>query len=278
MADQADAATAIPPLVIDHIDEIIQATEGLVEEWDVINEPYTNHDLMDLSGDHVMVEWFQAARRNLPTAPLYLNDYNILSNNGQDIAHQNHYEQTIQYLLDQGAPITGLGMQGHFGDQVTAPAKLLALLDRFGRFGLDIKITEFDINTTDQDLLNDYTRDFMTVVFSHPAVAGLQWWGFWEKAHWRPNAALYNADWSPRPHAQIYKDLVFNQWWTRQQGRTSATGQFSGRGFYGSYQVEVRLGDEVFTAPFTLEADMETVTIRLDAATNILKPARFNLE
>ena len=282
MADQADAATAIPPLVIDHIDEITQATEGLVEEWDVINEPYTNHDLMDLSGDHVMVEWFQAARRNLPAAPLYLNDYNILSNNGQDVAHQNHYEQTIQYLLDQGAPITGLGMQGHFGDQATAPAKLLALLDRFGRFGLDIKITEFDINTTDQALLNDYTRDFMTVVFSHPAVVGLQWWGFWEKAHWRPNAALYNADWSPRPHAQIYKDLVFDQWWTRQQGKTSADGQFSGRGFYGSYQVEVRLGDEVFTAPFTLEADMETVPIRLDAATTIrdteAQPARFNLE
>ena len=282
MADQADAATAIPPLVIDHIDEITQATEGLVEEWDVINEPYTNHDLMDLSGDHVMVEWFQAARRNLPAAPLYLNDYNILSNNGQDVAHQNHYEQTIQYLLDQGAPITGLGMQGHFGDQATAPAKLLALLDRFGRFGLDIKITEFDINTTDQALLNDYTRDFMTVVFSHPAVAGLQWWGFGEKAHWRPNAALYNADWSPRPHAQIYKDLVFDQWWTRQQGKTSADGQFSGRGFYGSYQVEVRLGDEVFTAPFTLEADMETVPIRLDAATTIrdteAQPARFNLE
>ena len=278
LADQADAATAIPPLIIDHIDEITQATEGLVEEWDVINEPYTNHDLMDLSGDRVMVEWFQAARRNLPTAPLYLNDYNILSNNGQDVAHQNHYEQTIQYLLDQGAPITGLGMQGHFGDQVTAPAKLLALLDRFGRFGLDIKITEFDINTTDQALLNDYTRDFMTVVFSHPAVAGLQWWGFWEKAHWRPNAALYNADWSPRPHAQIYKDLVFDQWWTRQQGKTSTDGQFSGRGFYGSYQVEVRLDDEVFTAPFTLEADMETVTIRLDAAPTIRKPAQFNLK
>ena len=270
MADQADAATAIPPLVIDHIDEIIQATKGLVEEWDVINEPYTNHDLMDLSGDHVMVEWFQAARRNLPAAPLYLNDFSILSNNGQDVAHQNHYEQTIQYLLDQGAPITGLGMQGHFGDQVTDPEKLLALLDRFGRFGLDIKITEFDINTTDQTLLNDYTRDFMTLVFSHPAVTGLQWWGFWEQAHWRPNAALYNADWSPRPHAQIYKDLVFDQWWTRQQGRTSAEGQFSGRGFYGSYQVEVRLDDQVFTAPFTLEADMETVSIRLDP--------RFNLE
>ena len=58
-------------------------------------------------------------------------------------------------LIDQGAPITGLGMQGHFGDNVTAPEKLLSLLDRFARFGLDIKITEFDINTDDQDLVDD---------------------------------------------------------------------------------------------------------------------------
>ena len=61
----------------------------------MINEPYSNHDIMDLSGERVMVDWFLAARRNLPQAPLYLNDYSILSNGGQDIAHQNHYERTI---------------------------------------------------------------------------------------------------------------------------------------------------------------------------------------
>ncbi|NKB67875.1 MAG: T9SS type A sorting domain-containing protein [Candidatus Latescibacteria bacterium] len=281
LADQADAATAIPPLVIEHIDEVTQATEDLVQEWDVINEPYTNHDIMDLSGDQVMVDWFQTARRNLPAAPLYLNDFSILSNNGQDLAHQNHYEQTIQYLLDQGAPLTGLGMQGHFGDQVTTPTKLLDLLDRFGRFGLPIKITEFDINTTDQDLLNDYTRDFMTLVFSHPAVAGLQLWGFWAKAHWRPAAALYNEDWTPRPHAQIYRDLVLQQWWTREAGQTGADGRFNARGFYGDYQVEIRHGDQTFSAPFTLRPAMEPVTIRLDAATAVETgetPHLFNLE
>ena len=48
----------------------------------MINEPYSNHDIMDLSGERVMVDWFLAARRNLPQAPLYLNDYSILSNGG----------------------------------------------------------------------------------------------------------------------------------------------------------------------------------------------------
>jgi len=221
---------------------------------------------MDLSGDRVMVDWFDAARRNLPDVPLYINDYGILSNGGQDIAHQKEYEETIQYLVDQGAPITGIGMQGHFGDHVTAPDKLLSLLDRFGRFGLDIKITEFDINTTDQDLLNDYTRDFMTTVFSHPAVAGLQFWGFWEKAHWRPTAALYNADWTPRPHAQIYKDLVFGEWWTKEKGQTSEEGRFSARGFYGDYELRVRRGEQVFATTFSLRPGAETIAIRFDAS------------
>ena len=135
-----DAASLIPAMVIEHIEEITQVTCGLVQEWDVINEPYYNHDIMDLSGERVMVDWFLAARLNSPQAPLYLNDYSILSNGGQDIAHQNHYERTID-LIDQGAPITGLGMQGHFGDNVTAPEKSLSLLDLFARFGLDIKIT-----------------------------------------------------------------------------------------------------------------------------------------
>jgi endo-1,4-beta-xylanase len=263
------AATLVPPIVIEHIDDIIQASKAFVQEWDVLNEPYDNHDLMDLSGEHIMVDWFNAARRNLPSAPLFINDYSILSNSGQDIAHQNHYDQTIQYLIEQGAPITGIGMQGHFGDNATPPEKLLSILDRYARFGLDIKITEFDINTTDQALLNDYTRDFMTTVFSHPAVTGLQFWGFWEKAHWRPAAALYAADWTPRPHAQIYKDLVFDEWWTREQGQTDAAGRFRTRGFYGDYKVTVHHDGRMYSKDFSLAKDMAPTRIRLDASTQI---------
>ena len=63
-----------------------------------------------------MVDWFAAARRNLPGTPLFINDYSILSGGGQDVAHQDHYEATIAYLLEAGAPLDGIGMQGHFGD------------------------------------------------------------------------------------------------------------------------------------------------------------------
>ncbi len=280
--NNADAATLVPPLVIEHIDDITQATQDLVQEWDVLNEPYDNHDIMDLSGEHVMVDWFNAARRNLPTTPLFINDYSILSNSGQDIAHQNHYDNTIQYLVEQGAPLTGIGLQGHFGDSATPPEKLLSLLDRYARFGLDIKITEFDINSADQGLLNDYTRDFMTTVFSHPAVTGLQFWGFWEKAHWRPAAALYAADWTPRPHAQIYKDLVFDEWWTREKGQTNAEGRFNTRGFYGDYRITIRHNGQVFSKNISLKPGMEPVLMRLDASTQIKEqqdaPKQFNLE
>ena len=109
-----------------------------------------------------------------------LNDYDILSAHGANRAHQDHFEATARFLLDSGAPITGLGMQGHFGASPTSMATVKRVLDRYAALGLSIRITEFDVNTADEALQADYTRDFLTMVFSHPAVTGFQMWGFWE--------------------------------------------------------------------------------------------------
>jgi endo-1,4-beta-xylanase len=32
------------------------------------------------------------------------------------------------------------------------------------------------------------------VVASHEGVGGILMWGFWDQAHWRPNAAIVNGD------------------------------------------------------------------------------------
>jgi GH35 family endo-1,4-beta-xylanase len=208
-----------------------------VDEWDVLNEPYDNNDLMELLGDRVMVDWFHTARAVLPGTPLYMNDYSILAAGGRDRKHQEHFEQTARFLLENGAPLTGLGFQSHFGTDLTAPARVLALLDRYAELGLELKITEFDINTDDEQLQADYTRDFMTAAFSHPAVDGFFFWGFWAGAHWRPDAALFRQDWSPRPALNQYKKLVFDEWWTRLQGHTDKKGLYHGRGYYGAYNV-----------------------------------------
>lgn len=237
---QPDAAVRIPQMVLAHIDDIVRRTATVVDEWDVVNEPYTNHDLLDLSGRGVMRDWFARARSHRPQTPLYLNDYDILSAHGADAAHQDHYENTIRYLLDGGAPLSGLGMQGHFGGtSLTALPAVERILNRFAAHGLPIRITEFDIDTDDGELSAEYTRDFLTMVFSHSSVAGFQMWGFWEGAHWKPRAAMFRRDWAEKPNGTAFRRLVFDEWWSRLEGRTDGTGKFAGRAFYGTYEIAV---------------------------------------
>ena len=63
-------------------------------------------------------------------------------------------------------------------------------------------------------------------------------WGFWEGAHWRPKAALWNRDFTPRPAALKYRELVFDRWWTRWEGTADAKGECRVRAFYGRHLVE----------------------------------------
>jgi endo-1,4-beta-xylanase len=165
---------SVPAKVLAHIDDVVTATQGLLGEWDVLNEPYDNHDLMDFYGSSVMADWFRRAHERHPAARLYINDYSILSGGGLNVAHQNHYEQTIRTILNAGAPLHGIGFQGHFEGAPTGMQKVWSLLERYsGAFpGVVFKITEFDVDTEDEALQADYTRDLLTLVFSHPQAAG----------------------------------------------------------------------------------------------------------
>ena len=221
-----------------HIDEITQATKGLLSEWDVVNEPFTNHDLMDICGNEIMLEWFKRMRRHLPDTQLAINDYGIITVPFDD-AHVEHYYKTISYLLENRAPIDVIGIQGHFSGDPPSINRILQQLDRFADLGLKIRITEFDIDTLDEELQADFTRDLYTAAFSHPAVIGVQNWGFWSKAHWRPRAAMFRDDWSPKPNALAFKALTQEQWSTQERVSTDTRGRCSVHGFYGTYEITV---------------------------------------
>jgi endo-1,4-beta-xylanase len=236
---KADPA-ALAKVIVDHIAETTAELRGRFVDWDVINETFTNHDFMDILGRHAMVDWFKAARAGDANAKLYINDFSILE--GEDKAHQDDYAATIQYLIDQGAPIDGIGLQSHFPARVTPMDELMKRLDRFAAFGKELEITEFDIDTSDEATQADYTRDFMTATFSNPSVKAFVMWGFWEGAHWRPRGAMLRRDWSPKPNADAYNDLVFKQWWTNAAGKTGSQGTFAIRGFLGDYDIEVKAG------------------------------------
>ena len=224
--------------VYGHIASVAGATRGQVEDWDVVNEIYDNRDLTNILGDDEPIRWFEEARKHLPDTDLYYNDYAALVSAGLDTGHKRHFEKTVKMLVDGGAPIDGLGLQGHFGLLLTPPEKLVMELDRWAKFGLKIKVTELDIVTDDEQLQGEYTRDFLTAMFSHPAVVGVTVWGFWSKRHWRPNAAFLRDDWSERPAGREWRKLVNETWRTNEEVTTDSNGEAVVRGFRGRYEIQ----------------------------------------
>jgi GH35 family endo-1,4-beta-xylanase len=246
-----------------HIATVVGATKGKVVHWDVVNEPYDNHDLLDILGNEVMADWFKEARAADPRAKLFINDYAILSGGGGATPHRDHYEKTIRMLLDKGAPLDGIGMQGHFGNSLTSPEDLQQILDRFAKFNKPIWVTEYDVNLDDEALAGEYTRDFYTTLFSHPAVAGIVMWGFWDGSQWKNNAPLYRRDWSLKPAGEVYRDLVKKLWHTEQSLHTDDQGTVSLRGFLGNYDIVVTAKGQTKTVKAALVAGGSKVSISL---------------
>ena len=155
-----------------------------------------------------------ANTRAAPETHLALNENTILTRGGDTQSEQDIYAGWIQYLIDQGQGPDVIGMQGHFDSNVTDPVRVLEILDRFAKFGKPIQITEFDLPIRDEDGQARYTRDFLTTIFSHPAIEAFTMWGFWEGQMWQPPGALLRKDFTPKPNGQAFMDLVLKQWWT----------------------------------------------------------------
>ncbi len=239
---------ALAQAVLDHIAVKGAATQGKVVDWDVVNEPLGNRDLMDILGDTVVDDWFAAAAA-INDARLFLNETNIVTSGFDKATRRAAFLAELQGLQQRGAPLDAIGIQGHFRrDTLTGIEEVWDVLDQFhNATGLPITITEFDFETDDEQLQAEYLRDFMTAVFAHEGVDAFVQWGFWEGAHWRPDAALYRADWSIKPNGQAYLNLVFDQWWTDETVTLDADGEARLRVFQGEHLVEVEVDGVVET-------------------------------
>ncbi|MCK4747496.1 MAG: endo-1,4-beta-xylanase, partial [Bacteroidales bacterium] len=236
----SDDPSALRNAVDQHIDDVTGFTKDRLIDWDVMNEPYSEHDLQNILGDEVMADWFKRVRRNDRGVKLYINDYSILSAGGKNKDHQDYYYDVIEYIDNLGGEIEGIGMQGHFSNELTSIDKVYEILERFAVLGKEIKITEHDIDLTQRNVQADYTRDFMTIVFSHPSAKSFLIWGFWAGRHWKPESAFFDLDWNIRPHGEVWNDLIYNQWWTPAINAVSDDqGMASFEGCLGTYKYTV---------------------------------------
>jgi endo-1,4-beta-xylanase len=206
-----------------------------------------------------MAKQLSRAKQLEPNARLFINDYGNLGEGDLDV----EFKRILRRMLELKAPLGGIGLQAHFGTQLTPPDELYTRLEDFGKLGVPLAITEFDVNLNNEKLQADYLRDFMTIAFSSEHVSSFLMWGFWENAHWLPNAALYRKDWSIKPNGLAYKDLLFKTWWTNATGSSDSTGTFGTRGFLGDYKVTVTASGKTVTQNLTLEKGMKDVIVKM---------------
>jgi len=248
-------------VIEERVQKMATAYPDTFAEWDVVNELYSQHEFVDLYGKEVVVDWFRMAKEANPAFKRYINDYAILS--GYDQVHQDNYHEWIGYLLEQGAPLDGIGLQGHFRAPVP-PEEILRRLDRFAEHGLEMQITEFDFEETDELLQARFTRDFMTAVFSHPQTTGIMTWCLWEEAAWKPSAAFYSSDWKKKRIALAWEYMIEKEWHTDKTVATAEDGTVQIRGYLGDYEINVTTpaGRKNKTS-FTLEKGEASVTVQM---------------
>ena len=252
---------AVRSWVDNHISATAGATRGLVEDWDVVNEPKVHRDVYELLGKEEVVHWFRQAHAANPDAHLYLNENNVEF--GQ--ANQEDMAEWIAFLQAKKAPIHGVGWQAHmWGRTLPFGAAILDDLARYEKFGLKIQVTEYDCNDrfSDADEAR-FLNEFLPAWFSHPLTSGFIMWGFQDDAIWTKNAPLFARDWSLKPAGKVWMDYIFNRWWTDADGKTGAGGEFRMRGFLGDYAVQVRAGGRFVNAETSLGKDGTTLRVEL---------------
>lgn len=266
-------------LSFNHIADIGAAAKGEVFSWDMLNEPRTSFDIEDkligftpsgqfaiTSRTDIRKRWFEAAHAADNNASMFLNDFGIVAG-GDTLSStmRNNYRNVLTDLKTANTPFDGLGFQSHFNEtnrRPTSPTKIWELLDEFTNDrDLPVHITEFDYNTTNKELQADYTRDFMTAVFAHESVEAFILWGFWEGKINHAEAALFDIDFNPNLNGEEYLDLVFNRWWTKENGLSNFDGEVVTRGFLGEYEITVDYQGKSYRHSISLGSEGETLII-----------------
>lgn len=228
------------------VDDALRRTESLpCDSWDAINELRDVSLVGDVLGQDYYASLFNLANERQPGVRWFINEYGILTGGVDREQNLVTYVDQIRRILDDGGAIEGIGLQGHFQTSLMDMPGVWGVLDRLAEFGLPIEITEFDIDTRDELAQADYTRDFLTAIFAHPATTGLTTWGFWQGDMWRPNGAMMRTDWSIKPNGAVWNELIFDRWWTRQTVKTDGNGVATIRVFKGIHRVEAQSRDSV---------------------------------
>lgn len=216
--------------------------KGKIKEYDVLNEPTHANYLQGIVGDSINWNCFKWAHEADPDAKLYINDYNIIEYQDQT----NNFVNLVKKMLLNGAPISGIGSQCHIGSSVDL-VNFKTRFDQLGQFGLPVKITEFDMGAkalTEQKYAIEISK-MMRLAFSHPSIEGFIFWGITEPT-WVPASivSLIRENKTTKLAADSLYHLTHEVWTTKLNGITDISGNYPFKGYYGDYEVLVKVNNK----------------------------------
>jgi endo-1,4-beta-xylanase len=197
------SGAALRSAMTNHVTQVATHYRGKIDSWDVVNEAFADgssgarrdSNLQRTGNDWIEVA-FRAARAADPAAKLCYNDYNT---DGQN-AKSNAVYAMVQDFKTRGVPIDCVGFQSHFNAQSPLPSDYQANLQRFADLGVDVQITELDIEGSGTAQANSFaaaTRACLAVTRCN----GITVWGIRDTDSWRASGTPLLFDGSGNPKA-----------------------------------------------------------------------------
>ena len=226
----------------EHITTLVGRYKGKVQSWDVVNEAIGDggndqaaqtenlrrSPWLTSVGPEYLTLAFKFAHEADPQAKLYYNDYGIE-------AGPKHASSMVllKRLIKEGAPIHGVGIQGHWSTRGVPYAALEKAIADYASLGLKVSISELDVTirgasggqfgrrraveetpASAQDLeaqAQAYARLFAIFARHKDVVERVTFWGLSDRRTWRfgQHPLIFDSDNQRKPaYVAIVKELT----------------------------------------------------------------------
>jgi endo-1,4-beta-xylanase len=234
----------------DHITTVVGRYKGRVIGWDVVNEAIDdrsngetenlrNYSWYQTVGPDVLIMAFKWAHEADPDAELYYNDYGIEDGAMRNTGKHASSMMLLRRLIKEGAPIDGVGIQGHWTLN-TNLEDIEKAIANYESLGLKVAISELDVAAVGRnsgafpvrgvggrrsftpepvsaDALQRQAEVYAKIfeIFQrHPGtVSRVTFWGLSDRRswRWRQSPLLFDRQLQPKPAYQAILDVGFDE-------------------------------------------------------------------
>ena len=182
------SGTALRNAMLNHVTQVATHYRGQIHSWDVVNEAFADGSSggrrdsnLQRTGNDWIEAAFRAARAADPNAKLCYNDYN--TDNWSHAKTQGVYNM-VRDFKSRGVPIDCVGFQAHFNSGNPVPSNYDVTLRNFAALGVDVQITELDIEGSGSSQAQQY-QGVVQACLSVARCTGITVWGVRDTDSWR---------------------------------------------------------------------------------------------